>query len=170
MTGMAGALLIAPNAVQAGDSLLKHLDKKARARKTKELLYYMKKRELIDYTELPDGQLEISVTEQGKRRLERIDFERMNIAKPKKWNGYWNLVLFDIPENRRKSRSALSLKLKNLGFYQLQKSAWVHPYPCRKEIELVQAVYGIDSRNLIMCEVVSVDRAPYLKRHFSIHE
>jgi hypothetical protein len=33
--------------------------------------------------------------------------------------------------------------LKELGFYCLQKSVFVHPYECQREIELIKEVYEI---------------------------
>lgn len=46
-----------------------------------------------------------------------------------KWDGGWRIILFDIPENKRKYRDYLRKVIKNVGFYKLQKSIWVYPYP-----------------------------------------
>ena len=30
-----------------------------------------------------------------------------------------------------------------MGFFQCQKSAWIHPFPCLEEIEFVKDVFNI---------------------------
>lgn len=39
------------------------------------------------------------------------------------------MIVFDIPEKKRKYRDYLRKMLKALGFKELQKSTWVTPYP-----------------------------------------
>lgn len=45
------------------------------------------------------------------------------------WDGKWRIVIFDIPEKQRPNRWSLRHKLKELGFGNLQKSAFISPYP-----------------------------------------
>lgn len=52
----------------------------------------------------------------------------------KSWDGRWRVVIFDIPQELHTSRLKLGRKLKNLGFYTLQKSVFVFPYPCEEEL------------------------------------
>ena len=47
----------------------------------------------------------------------------------RKWDGGWRMVFFDIPEKNRRHRDYLRRVLKLIGFYELQKSIWVYPYP-----------------------------------------
>lgn len=51
-----------------------------------------------------------------------------------KWDKKWRIVIFDIPEELHKNRNQLRARLKNLGFYMLQKSVFVIPYPCEEEL------------------------------------
>ena len=41
-----------------------------------------------------------------------------------KWDGKWRLVIFDIPESKRRLRNTLRQKLKGWGFKYWQKSLW----------------------------------------------
>ena len=54
--------------------------------------------------------------------------------KKKKWDKKWRIVIFDIPEELHKNRNYFRAKIKNLGFYMLQKSVFVFPYPCEEEL------------------------------------
>lgn len=73
------------------------------------------------------------ITEKGRVKLERLNLR--GSIKNKKWDGWWRMVIFDISENKKKFREALRWKLNKFGFYPLQKSVFVFPYDCEKEIE-----------------------------------
>jgi len=86
----------------------------------------------------------VAFTEEGKKIVLRYQFEKMVIPKPKKWDGKWRGVVFDIPEKKRRARNVLRNKLKTLDFYQLQKSVFIHPYECEREIQLIVKVFEIE--------------------------
>ena len=66
----------------------------------------------------------------------------MRINKPKKWDRKWRIILFDIPEKIRKARDVFRYHLNQLGFYEFQKSVFVHPYNCKDEIDyLIEFIY-----------------------------
>ena len=92
-----------------------------------------------------DGKFIVKLTEKGKKVVEEIQFESMEIKKQKVWDGKWRIVIFDIPEKQMKiARNALRTKLQNLGFYQIQKSVWAYPYPCEKEIQFLCEIFNIN--------------------------
>lgn len=161
-------MIVAPNALGLGETALKYLDKRQQRLKAKQLLQYMKKKRLIEYTHLPDGKLEVKVTEAGRQRIQKVNFNELTIRKPKQWDGKWRFVMFDIPERKRHSRSALSMKLRNLGFYQLQKSVWAHAYPCALEVELIKQVFEIPDECVIFAEVSYIDSQIHLIKHFNL--
>lgn len=169
-SAMVGSVLVAPNAAQLGDKALKFLDRRSRKLKAKTALDYMNRKNLIEYKESPNGVLAVVVTEKGKQREQKVRFEELKIKRPKKWDKQWRLVTFDIPESQRKSRSSLSSKLKLLGFYQLQKSVWVHPYPCELEVELVKQFFGIPDEYIVFAKVSSINNHDQLAKHFNLHD
>ena len=46
----------------------------------------------------------------------------------KTWDHKWRIVIFDIPETKRKFRSHIRKTLYHLNFIKLQKSVWITPY------------------------------------------
>lgn len=168
VTGMIGGLVLAPNAAQLGGIALKKLDKRSRARDARRLVTYMEYRGLVDAQETNDGNLQVAITEKGRSRLTRLDFRNLQIVKPKVWDGMWRLVLFDIAETHRRSRIAFIRKLRALGFNKLQRSAWVYPYACGNEIEIVRQAYQIPDRDIVVAEVNLKDREKELKEYFKI--
>jgi len=51
-----------------------------------------------------------------------------------KWDNKWRLVIFDIPQEFHNKRNRFRKRLKSLGFYKIQKSVFVFPYPCENEL------------------------------------
>lgn len=100
-------------------------------------------RELVSAKENMDGTMSIFLTEKGCERVLTFDDTKMRIEKPGRWDGKWHTVLFDIPEKHKHAREALRSKLRELGFYQWQKSVFVYPYPCRDQIEFITSFFEV---------------------------
>ena len=166
--GLLATTLAAPNAVQALDKPLacyfRGLDKRTREREYRRVLRYMKRQGLIKYGS-EDYEHGIQITKTGIKRAEQADLDRMNIARPKSWDKKWRIVFFDIPETNKQARDHLTRKLKELGFRQLQKSVWIHPFPCRDEVAAVTHQYGV-SRFVTYIETIFIDSQDKLKARF----
>ena len=98
---------------------------------------------LVDYKEDKDGFVKIILTKEGQEKALKFKLDEMEIKKPAKWDGEWRIVIFDIPERFKKAREALRMKLKDLGFSELQKSVLVLPYECEDEINFIVEVFLI---------------------------
>ena len=103
----------------------------------------LKKKGNLEFVKEEDDYLIYRVSKKGREKVKKLIFDELRIKIPKKWDKKWRLVIFDIPESRRKSRLALLKKLKEIGFYQCQKSVWLHPFPCMEEIEFIKSVFNI---------------------------
>ena len=52
---------------------------------------------LVDFKEDRDSNIRIILTEQGVKKALRYNIDAISIKEPKKWDGKWRLVVFDIP-------------------------------------------------------------------------
>ena len=84
-----------------------------------------------------------SLTSLGRTRAKRYQLHTMKIVPKKKWDGLWRLVMFDVPEEKKKERRAISIAIKKLGCAQYQKSVFITPYPCIKEIDFVGEFFNV---------------------------
>jgi DNA-binding transcriptional regulator PaaX len=125
------------------------------------------KSKLIKFKENPDGRIELILDEDGEHRALSYKLEEMKITKPKQWDGKWRVIIFDIPEHLKKAREALRGHLRQLQFYQLQKSVFVIPYECGDEIEFLIEIYDVRQyvRQLI---ATGLDNELHLKKIFEI--
>lgn len=70
-----------------------------------------------------------------------------------KWDGKWRVVLFDIPSEFNRQRNNFRVKLYNMGFYMLQKSVFVFPFPCDEEVARICEHFRIsDYVNVIVAD------------------
>lgn len=123
---------------------------------------------LVDWKEQEDGLIKVILTKKGEEYALQFNIEEMKIKKPTSWDGKWRVVLYDIPEKRKRAREALRKKLKELGFYEMQKSVLVFPYHCRDEIDFVVEFFEV--RNFVRYgEMVNLTNESGLKIHFGLH-
>lgn len=123
---------------------------------------------LIGEKQNPDGTITMMLTGEGKKKALTYDLEKMEIKKPKQWDGKWRVVLFDVPNNRKKLRDILRFHLKNLGFYEFQESVFIHPYDCEDEMDYLIEFYNL--RRFVRFLIAdSVDNELHLKTHFRLY-
>ena len=116
---------------------------------------------------LKDGKVEIVISKNGTRRAMIENLSTLKIARPKKWDGYFWIVLFDIPEKRKRVRDALRFHLKKMDFYELQKSVFILPFPCVKEIKFIAEYYNI-RKYIRIIEARSIDHEKEIMNHFKL--
>ena len=122
---------------------------------------------LVSREEKPDGSYTMVLTEKGKLKALTYHFEKMKIDGGK-WDGKWRLVVFDIPEKKRKGRDALRDKIKELGFYELQKSVFIFPYHCKDEIDFIIEFFNL--REYVRFGILeSIDNELHLKKIFNLN-
>lgn len=104
------------------------------------------------------------LTDKGRELLnERVLWE-LKLPRPKKWDGKWRLVVFDIPKDRRKRRDSFRRKLHEFGLQLYQNSVWIYPYPLEAEVRQLADVYRLSGCvSFIVAEEIS-DEYAYLKR------
>ena len=110
----------------------------------RQLIKEFKKNRLVDMVDISDEETRVVLTEKGKLYAMQFKIDDMQIEKPAFWDKKWRVVIFDIPEKKfRQARDALRHKLRDLGFFELQKSVFIYPYECRNEIDFITEVFQI---------------------------
>lgn len=109
----------------------------------------------------------IKLTPEGLARVAKITFNDLKIEKPKKWDGQWRIVIFDIPDRHEWSRDSFRKKLQEMGFLHLQKSVFVIPHPCLDEIKFLASFFNISSY-IHFLETGAISNEEILKEHFDL--
>jgi DNA-binding transcriptional regulator PaaX len=121
-------------------------------------------------TEIRNGKKYARLTPHGQKRLDeyREQNKRMQaIKRPRRWDGKWHMVTFDIPERFRQSRDQIRSELREAGFIQLHRSVWVTPYPCEEFVALLKADKHV-GKNLLYIIADTVEYSSALKKKFNI--
>lgn len=114
-----------------------------------------------------DGTTSLILSNEGRRLAVAHTIDRLAIKRLSKWDKHWRIVMFDIPEDLRRVRNSFRFQMKRLGFLELQKSVFVHPYPCGKEIEYLSDFYRV--RKFVRLVVaISIDNERELMRSFHL--
>lgn len=157
--------LMAPNALQIFDKPLqkyyKSIDAQKREKELRQILRYMQR------TGLVTGSYEhgLEATDKARKRLEKRNIDALTITMPKRWDRKWRIIFYDIPEAKKSARDALAFRLRVLGCQQLQRSVWVHPYPCEDEITTI-AIYCEVEQYATFLEVAYINNQSALLERF----
>lgn len=109
----------------------------------------------------------IRLTARGIERAQSYELEGLSIPRQEPWDGRWRLILWDIPEAQRPVRDQLRYLFTKLGLYQVRRSMWVTPYPCREQVEYLKSTLDLEA-NLLFLEATYLDGSAALRRHFNV--
>ncbi|MDO8492377.1 MAG: hypothetical protein Q7S34_01930 [bacterium] len=125
------------------------------------------KSKLVEIKSNKDKTLTLILSKEGQRVALTYNLDTMAIKRPLNWDKKWRIVMFDIPEPLKKVRDSIRYHLKNLNFRELQKSVFVHPFPCSDEIEYLVEFYNI-RRYVRFITAVEIDNELAFKKQFGV--
>ena len=112
-------------------------------------IQYLRRQGLIkNFTENKEKYLEL--TPRGIKKARNLLLEDMEIKHPKIWDKKWRVVIFDIPEKRHRNRDLFRENLISLKFIKIQKSVYVYPFECTKEITFLSDLFFVKQYVTIM--------------------
>ena len=161
VSGLLAVSMVAPNTVKVLKSLGFHPNKRE-----DEVIKRARKR-LIDKGFVIYNNSFLKITENGKKELNRFSINNWVINKPRKWDGRWRMLIFDIPEHRRSTRDKVRATLSSIGFIKVQQSVWIYPYDCGDLITLLKADFKI-GKDLLYLIVDSMENDNKFKKLFEL--
>lgn len=121
-------------------------------------LRYLERREYLQ-RETRAGQIVYRLTERGRQRAWGRDPPETRWARS--WDGYWRILIFDLPRSQQKVRLQLLRWLRQNDFGFLQNSVWIRPDPITKIKDAVKD-FRDDVKCLISLEARVGNRASCL--------
>ena len=76
-----------------------------------------------------DNQKYLKITKKGKSKLNCIRLEGEEALVSNTWDGFWRIIILDIPEERKNERDALRYLLKKANFICVKNTVWISPHP-----------------------------------------
>ncbi len=157
--------VMAPNAL----AVLKHIDtdwlsKRDPRQRLHESMSRMRRKGLVRFDERTRR---YRLTDTGTQMARRIQNGTVRIAIPKRWDGRWRIVMFDINEQQRSLRRKIVSLVSSLGFYRLQDSVWIHPYDCEEIVAFLKTDLQVGKELLyVIADAVEYDKP--LREHFRL--
>ncbi|MDP3963301.1 MAG: hypothetical protein Q8Q39_02270 [bacterium] len=87
------------------------------------------------------------LTPKGKRYIDQVlcrigAFKKAETIKNEfVWDGKWRILVFDVPEKRKKERRLLRYELFASGFRKMQRSVWISPH--QVNAQFIERLNGI---------------------------
>ena len=96
-----------------------------------------------------DQQGYVRLTDAGKQKLRALQLDPEGALVSTEWDGFWRIVMLDLPENRKQEREALRYLLKKAGFTAIKNSVWVSPHPLEHLFTGIKADLGLSTELMI---------------------
>lgn len=162
--GILSMALVAPNALQSLKLL--GISETKQNKRIKRSLNRLVVKGLVEFHSKGSKKF-LAITEKGRKVIRLVELRNFKLPKPKRWDGKWRMIIFDIKEKRRRSRDLLRETLISLGFKKLQNSVWVYPYDCEDFMLLLKADFELGKSLLyIVADEIENDRE--LRKFFNL--
>lgn len=114
-----------------------------------------------------NGKFYFELTAKGREKLESLSRFHSLVKKPKRWDGKWRIVSFDVNEKRRSVRDKLRYTLRLVGFHQLHQSMWIYPYDCEDLISLLKTDLHV-GKNVLYIIADKIESDKDIKKRFEL--
>ena len=92
----------------------------------------------------------IKLTPRGKNKLNCIKLYEDEAIVSASWDGYWRIIIIDLPEERKNEREALRYLLKKAGFVCVKNSVWISIYPFENLFTNIKKDLGLTTELIII--------------------
>jgi DNA-binding transcriptional regulator PaaX len=90
------------------------------------------------------------LTKEGKKKVNILKLDSDTTLVNTSWDGFWRIILLDLPENRKSERESLRYLLKKAGFVCLKNSAWISPFPFEHLFTNIKKDLGLTTEMMII--------------------
>ena len=104
---------------------------------------------LLECLKSDNGQY-FRLTNEGKQKLNQLYLENSESLVSTKWDGYWRIIILDLPEERKKERDSFRYLLKKAGFVCLKNSIWISMYPFEHLFANIKKDLGLSTEIMII--------------------
>ena len=103
---------------------------------------------LIEQIQSPQNEY-ARLTKEGKKKMHSIKLDSDTTLVNTTWDGFWRVILLDLPEDRKNERESLRYLLKKAGFVCLKNSAWISPFPFEHLFTNIKKDLGLTTEMMI---------------------
>lgn len=90
------------------------------------------------------------LTKEGRKKMHSLELDSETTLANTSWDGFWRIILLDLPESRKSERESLRYLLKKAGFVCLKNSAWISPFPYEHLFTNIKKDLGLTTEMMII--------------------
>lgn len=105
---------------------------------------------LVEQVSSPQQNEYARLTKEGRKKVHSLELENETTLANTSWDGFWRIILLDLPENRKSERESLRYLLKKAGFVCLKNSAWISPFPYEHLFANIKKDLGLETEMMII--------------------
>ena len=109
----------------------------------------LKKAGLIEKVQSPQNEY-ARLTKEGRKKMHSLMLDSDTTLMNTFWDGFWRIILLDLPESRKSKRESLRYLLKKAGFVCLKNSAWISPFPFEHLFTNIKKDLGLTTEIMII--------------------
>lgn len=162
---MPGVAVVAQQYLEKKQQEEKNEWKKFNTWRLKAMLKKMHQQKIVEIGEENDMQV-IKLSERGRKKFLKFEIEKMQLVE-RKWDRKWRLIVYDIQIAKQSERRLFHKTLKRMKFLQLQRSVYITPYPCQREIEYLRQVCNI-GREVLILTVAGIENEAVYREYFGL--
>ena len=104
------------------------------------------------YAEMLDSGREnyVRLAKKGKTKLDTIRLLGEDALVPQTWDGFWRIIILDLPEERKSEREALRYLLKRANFVCIKNTVWISPHPYENLFMNIKKDLGFTAELMIL--------------------
>ncbi len=110
--------------------------------RTERILNSLEKRKFIRFW-MKNGKRKLKLTKEGRIYFAGLKVKSIKLPLGIKWDGFWRIVTFDIPEKLKINRQRFNRALNFAGMYNFEKSVFVYPHECKEQMFKIAELYEI---------------------------
>ena len=90
------------------------------------------------------------LTKEGKKKVHSLMLDNDTTLVNTAWDGFWRIIILDIPEDRKNEREALRYLLKKANFVCIKNTVWISPHPYEHLFMNIKKDLGFSTELMIL--------------------
>lgn len=113
----------------------------------------------------------LRLTAEGRQKLRNIKLSNPKSLVDTRWDGYWRMIILDLPESRKSERDSIRYILKKAGFLCMKNSVWVSPFPLEHLFMNIKTDLGLhDEIMIVVTQSIDPVTEKSLLHNFGLHQ
>lgn len=90
------------------------------------------------------------LTKEGHKKVRSLELDNDTGLVNTSWDGFWRIIILDLPEERKNERESLRYLLKKANFICLKNSVWISPLPFEHLFTNIKKDLGLTTEMIII--------------------